>query len=81
MPRYTLNHIFHKKQKVDNTITDPIEIAENFNNFFTSLGANLQKKILPTKNTFTDYLKKPNTENFIIAPTTPEEISDLIIQS
>ena len=25
----------------DNTITDPIEIAENFNNFFTSIGTNL----------------------------------------
>ena len=32
----------------------------------------------PTKKTFTDYLKKTNSENFIIAPTTPEEISDLI---
>ena len=25
----------------NNTITDPIEIAENFNNFFTSIGINL----------------------------------------
>ena len=59
------------------TITDPIEIAENFNNFFTSIGTNLTKKIPPTKKTFTDYLKKPNSENLIIAPTTPEEISDI----
>ena len=35
-------------------------------------------KIPPTKKTFTDYLRKPNSENFIITPTTPEEISDLI---
>ena len=42
----------------DNTITDPIEIAQNFNNFFTSIGANLQKKIPPTRKNFTDYLKK-----------------------
>ena len=42
----------------DNTITDPVEIAQNFNNFFTSVGANLQKKISPTKENFTDYLKK-----------------------
>ena len=27
---------------------------------------------------FTDYLKKPNSENFIIVPTTSDEISDLI---
>ena len=42
----------------DNNITDPIEIAENFHNFFTSIGTNLQKKIPPTKKTFIDYLKK-----------------------
>ena len=45
MARYTWNHIFHQKNKKggyvsaiiddDNTITDLIEIAENFNNFFT----------------------------------------------
>ena len=63
----------------DNTITDPVEIAQNFNNFFTSIGANLQKKISPTKENFTDYLKKPNLENFVIAPTTSDEISYLIL--
>ena len=42
----------------DNTITDPIEIVENFNNFFTSIGTNLQNKTPPTKKTFADYLKK-----------------------
>ena len=62
----------------DNTITDPVEIAQNFNNFFTSIGTNLQKKIPPTEKNFTDYLKKLNSENFIIAPTTSDEISDLI---
>ena len=63
MARCTWYHIFHKKQKGsnvsaiiadDNTITDPIEIAENFYNFFTSIDANLQKKIPHTKKTFTD---------------------------
>ena len=34
-----------------NTITDQTEIAENFNDFFTSIGANLEKKIPPTKKT------------------------------
>ena len=41
-----------------NTITDPIEIPQNFNNFLTSIGKNLQKKIPPTKKDVTDYLKK-----------------------
>ena len=87
MAKYTWNHIFQKKQKDgnvsviiadDNTIIYPIEIAENFNNLFTSIGINLPKKISSTKKTFTDYLKKTNSEDFIIAPTTPDEISDLI---
>ena len=42
----------------DNIITDPIEIAQNFNNFFTSIGINLQKEIPPTRKNFTGYLKK-----------------------
>ena len=63
---------------MDNTITYPIEIAENFNNFFTSVSTNLQKKIPPTTNTFTDYLKKKNSENFTIAAATADEINDLI---
>ena len=62
----------------NNNITDPVEIAQNFNDLFTSLGTNLQKKIPPTKKNFTDYLKKPNSENFTIAPTTSDEIRDLI---
>ena len=61
-----------------NTITAPTEMAENFNNFFTSIGKNLQEKIPPTKKTFTDYLKTPNLENFTIGLTSADEISDLI---
>ena len=61
-----------------NTITAPTEMAENFNNFFTLIGKNLQEKIPPTKKTFTDYLKTPNLENFTIGLTSADEISDLI---
>ena len=62
----------------DNIVTDEIEMAENLTNFFTSIGTNLPKKIAPTKKTFTDYLKKPNSENFIITSTTADEIRNLI---
>ena len=61
-----------------NSITAPTEMAENFNNFFTSIGKNLQEKIPPTKKTFTDYLKTPNLENFTIGLTSADEISDLM---
>ena len=53
-----------------NTITDSQDISEHFNNFFTSLGQDLQKNIVPTKKHFSDYLKAPNTDTFHISPTT-----------
>ena len=55
------------------TILDPQNIAENFNNFFTSIGKNIQKKIFPTKKHFSNYLKDPITDTFFISPTTREE--------
>lgn len=36
---------------------------------------NLQKKILPTKKTFTDYLNKPNSENSWFPPP-PKKLED-----
>ena len=53
-----------------NTITDSQDISEHFNNFFTSIGQDLQKNIAPTKKPFSDYLKAPNTDTFYISPTT-----------
>ena len=73
-----IHEIISSRKNKNGSITDEIEIAQNFNNFFTSIGPNLQKKIPPTQKNFKDYLKKPNSENFIIAPTTSDEISDLI---
>ena len=53
-------------------------MAKNLNNFFTSIGKNLQRKIPPTKKTFTDYLKTLNLENFTIGLTSADEVSDLM---
>ena len=53
-------------------------MAENFSNFFTSIGKNLKKKIPPTKKTFTDYLETPNLESSTIGLTSADEISGLI---
>ena len=39
---------------------------------------NFQNKTPNTKKTFTDYLKKPNLENFTKVLTRADEISDLI---
>ena len=41
----------------DNTFTNPIDIAENCNNFFTPISMDFQKKILPTKKSLTKKTK------------------------
>ena len=59
------------------TISDPQNIPENFNNFFISIGKNIQtKNIFPTKKHFSNYLKDPITDTFIspVSPITLEEV-------
>ena len=59
-------------------ITNSKNIAEHFNKFFTEIGTNMQKKILPTEKYYTEYRLNPNKETFFITPTTDEETSDII---
>ena len=53
-------------------------MAEHFNNFFTSAGKEMQDSISRTKSNFKNYLKTRNPNNFVLSPTTPKEISDII---
>ena len=59
-------------------ITNPKNIAEQFNKFFIEISTNIQNKISPTRKYYTDYLLNPNKERFLITDTTDEEISDII---
>ena len=80
--------VYSRKSKKNNTpssllidgktITNPKDIAENFNNFFTSIGTKLQNNIPPTRRQYFDYLKHPNPKTFFISPTTPDEIKNII---
>ena len=56
-------------------VSQPKDIAEHFNDYFTSLSKELQKCIPPTKRNFSDYLKNPIAESFFLTLTTPEETS------
>ena len=60
------------------SITDPIEIANTFNTYFSSIGEVLQSKIHSTHLSFTRYLKNPNIHSLFISPTDTNEISNLI---
>ena len=53
-------------------------MAEHFNNFFISIGKNLQETIPPTRKDYAQYLSTPNKSNFSIKPIKPEEICDII---
>ena len=59
---------------VDNeTITNIPQITEHFNQYFTSTGKNLQKRVPPTRRHFSDYLKDPNQNNFFIQSAAEEQ--------
>ena len=84
-----INEIIYSKSKANawepnyllingKAVSQPKDIAEHFNDYFTSISKELQKHIPPTKRNFSDYLKNPVGESFFLTPTTPEEISDLI---
>ena len=60
------------------TITDPTEIGNAFNNYFTSIGKSVQSSIPSSIKHFTDYLTEPNSNSFFTKPTDKTEVLDLI---
>ena len=65
--------------KVDKEISsDPNVMANCFNNFFSSIGSDLQKQIHFHGNDFSKYLVNPNGYNFFINPSDEIEIISLI---
>ena len=62
----------------DESITDPIKIANIFNNFFSTIAAKTKSKIKFSKKHFSDFLKTRNLDTFFIYPATKEEICNII---
>ena len=63
-------------------ITDPDEIANNFGEFYSSLGSNLAKKIPGGHSSIEDYLRKipRNVNSMMLTPTTQQEVISIIDQ-
>ena len=59
-------------------MTDPSQIANTFNSYFSSIGETLQSKIHSSHISFTRYLKNPNIHSFFVFPTDSTEVSNLI---
>ena len=61
------------------SITDPTQIANSFNSYFSSIGETLQSKIHSTHVRYSKYLKNPNINSMFLSPTNSIEIYNLIL--
>ena len=58
--------------------SDPLKIANVFNNYFSSIGEKTQSKIRFSNKNYTDYLHGQNFRSFFITPTDSEEVISII---
>ena len=58
--------------------SDNKNVADSFNQYFTTVAQKLIDKLGPSTNHFTEYLANPNSERFFLDPVIPEEVNDII---
>ena len=58
--------------------SDPSEVTECFNKFFTNIADKIRSTIPPSKNHFSKWLSNPNPNSFFLNPTTPHETANVI---
>ena len=64
---------------INNTlISDPRLLAENFNNYFTTIANKIRTKIPPSSKHFTNYLKNSPRHSFFFTPVTIQEVINVI---
>ena len=68
------------KNRVSNNTTsaEPIEIANIFNNFFTSVSAKTKESIKYSHKHFSNFLKNRSDDSFFLSPTDKYEIINII---
>ena len=73
------NHIFPTAITVNNeTITNPSDITNAFNNYFAKVAIDIQSSIRFSKKKYYDYLPLLNIESFFLAPADSTEVSTFI---
>ena len=60
------------------TITNPYDIANTFNNYFASIAETTKKSIKYSHKHFSDYLSNESSSTMFLQPTDKEEISNII---
>ena len=71
-----ISHLLNNGKHID----DPVKMDNIFNHYFVNVGSNIDKSILRTKTSPTDYLKNRNSNSLFLTPVTEQEI-EIIIQS
>ena len=61
-------------------ITNPLEIANAFNNFFMNVGPNLSKTILDSSKPCKNFLKNSSLNSFLLKATNEDEVHKPISQ-
>ena len=59
-------------------ISDPLKVANKFNNYYLSVADKLCEKIPQRNNRFQDYLKNPNKNKLTLKETIPDEVHKII---
>ena len=62
----------------DGLISDPLKVANKFNDFYCSVADKLCEKIPKVNNKFQEYLKNPNKNKLTLKETTPDEVVKII---
>ena len=57
---------------------DPVDIANCFNDYFSTIGSKLAKNIFPSKFDHLHYFKTPNLMSIFINPASEIEITNLV---
>ena len=79
-----INTLIGKNCKTDNTDTfchndtNPTEVCNTFNNYFTNIGPNLAEQINTSNGHFTQYLSTPSEKSLFFNPTNVHEILDIV---
>ena len=61
-----------------NTITNPYDIANTFNNYFASIAETTKNNIKYSHKHFSDYLKEECESTIFLKPTSKEEVGSII---
>src|SRR6218665_3248703 len=62
-----------------NRKTNPTEIANHLNEFFSGIGKSLASKITKRKNKPEDYMGCPSLSSFVLLPTCLQDIIELVM--